>query len=48
MANPVRFLLVPIYVIGPFFIELTKANLDVAYRVITMNIRPGIIRVHPV
>jgi multicomponent Na+:H+ antiporter subunit E len=23
-----------------------KANLDVAYRVITMNIRPGIIRVH--
>jgi multicomponent Na+:H+ antiporter subunit E len=30
----------------PFFIELTKANLDVAYRVITLNIRPGIIRVH--
>ena len=29
---------------GPFFIELAKANLDVAYRVITGRIRPGIIR----
>jgi multicomponent Na+:H+ antiporter subunit E len=35
-----------VYVPGPFFVELTKANLDVAYRVITMKIRPGIIRVH--
>jgi multicomponent Na+:H+ antiporter subunit E len=45
MANPTRFLLLPVYVIGPFFLEVIKANLDVAYRVITMNIRPGIIRV---
>ena len=45
MANPLRFLLIPVYVIGPFFIEVIKANLDVAYRVITMRIRPGIIRV---
>jgi multicomponent Na+:H+ antiporter subunit E len=45
MANPLRFLLIPIYVIGPFFIEVIKANLDVAYRVITLRIRPGIIRV---
>jgi multicomponent Na+:H+ antiporter subunit E len=45
MANPFRFLLIPIYVIGPFFIEVIKANLDVAFRVITMRIRPGIIRV---
>jgi len=45
MANPLRFLLVPFYVIGPFFIEVIKANLDVAYRVITMRIRPGIVRV---
>jgi multicomponent Na+:H+ antiporter subunit E len=45
MANPGRFLLIPIYVIGPFFLEVIKANLDVAYRVITLNIRPGIIRV---
>ena len=45
MANPLRFLLIPVYIIGPFFIEVIKANLDVAYRVITMRIRPGIIRV---
>ena len=45
MANPLRFLLTPIYVIGPFFLEVIKANLDVAYRVITLRIRPGIIRV---
>jgi len=35
MANPARFLLIPVYVIGPFFIEVIKANLDVAYRVLT-------------
>jgi multicomponent Na+:H+ antiporter subunit E len=45
MANPARFLLIPVYVIGPFFLEVIKANLDVAYRVLTMNIRPGIIRI---
>ncbi|MDD1653197.1 MAG: Na+/H+ antiporter subunit E, partial [Methanomicrobiales archaeon] len=45
MANPLRFLLIPVYIIVPFFIEVMKANLDVAYRVITMKIRPGIIRV---
>jgi multicomponent Na+:H+ antiporter subunit E len=45
MANPLRFLLIPVYIIGPFFLEMMKANLDVAYRVITLKIRPGIIRV---
>ena len=44
MINPVRLILLAIYIPGPFFVELTKANLDVAYRVITGNIRPGIIR----
>lgn len=44
MADPVRLILLALYIIGPFFVELTKANLDVAYRVITGNIRPGIIR----
>ncbi|MDD1724095.1 MAG: Na+/H+ antiporter subunit E [Methanospirillum sp.] len=44
MINPVRLLLLLIYIPGPFFVELTKANLDVAYRVITGRIRPGIIR----
>lgn len=45
MLNPVRILMLMGYIIGPFFIEMAKANLDVAYRVLTMNIRPGIIRV---
>ena len=44
MLNPVRLIRLAIYIIGPFFVELIKANLDVAYRVITGNIRPGIIR----
>jgi len=46
LLSPIRLLLLLVYVPVPFFIELMKANLDVAYRVITLNIRPGIIRVH--
>jgi multicomponent Na+:H+ antiporter subunit E len=46
LLDPRRLLQLLVYVPGPFFVELTKANLDVAYRVITMKIRPGIIRVH--
>ena len=46
LLDPHRLLRLLVYVPGPFFVELTKANLDVAYRVITMKIRPGIIRVH--
>ena len=46
LLSPVRLFLLLVYVPIPFFIELIKANLDVAYRVITMKIRPGIIRVH--
>lgn len=45
IINPLRWVLGGIYVLGPFLIELTKANVDVAYRVITGRIRPGIIRV---
>lgn len=45
MANPLRFLLIPFYLFGPFLLEVTKANFDVAYRVLTLRIRPGIIRV---
>ena len=46
MANPLRWLLLLFYVV-PFFLEMAKANVDVAYRVITGRIRPGIIRVAP-
>jgi len=43
--NPVRWLRAIAYVAGPFFIEMAKANIDVAQRVITGKIRPGIVRV---
>lgn len=33
--------------IGPFFIAMAKANVDVAYRVITGKINPGIVRISP-
>jgi len=46
VLHPGRLLRLLVYVPGPFFVELTKANFDVAYRVITGKIRPGIIRVH--
>jgi len=46
LLSPIRLLLLLVYVPVPFFVELTKANIDVAYRVITLKIRPGIIRVH--
>ncbi len=46
MINPARLVLLGMYTIVPFFVEMTKANLDVAYRVLTMDIRPGIVRVH--
>ncbi|KUG20253.1 MAG: Na+/H+ antiporter subunit E [Methanomicrobiaceae archaeon] len=47
MANPVRWGTLAAYLIGPFFIEMAKANVDVAYRVITGRIRPGIVRIRP-
>lgn len=46
MLSPLRLLRIPLYICGPFLVELTKANLDVAYRVITGRVRPGIIRLH--
>ena len=47
MLNPIRWFLFLGYLIGPFFLAITKANLDVAYRVITGKINPGIVRIHP-
>ena len=44
-SNPLRWLRAIVYVLGPFFLEMAKANLDVACRVITGRIRPGIVRV---
>lgn len=47
MLNPLRLLLFVVYLIGPFLWAMAKANLDVAYRVITGRIRPGIVRLSP-
>ncbi|AIF68675.1 cation:proton antiporter [Palaeococcus pacificus DY20341] len=45
--NPKRWVLFIIYAIGPFFYAMAKANFDVAYRVITGKIRPGIVKISP-
>ncbi len=47
MANPVRWFTFLGYLIGPFFIALAKANIDVAVRVITGKIKPGIVKIDP-
>jgi multicomponent Na+:H+ antiporter subunit E len=47
MLNPVRWFLFLVYVFGPFFVAMAKANLDVAYRVITGKINPGIVKISP-
>jgi multicomponent Na+:H+ antiporter subunit E len=47
LLNPVRWILFLGYLIGPFFFSLAKANLDVAYRVITGKINPGIVKISP-
>ena len=45
--NPLRWGYFLCYLVGPFFVGLVKANLDVAKRVITGHIRPGIVKVTP-
>ena len=47
MLNPIRWFMFLGYVIGPFFIGMAKANFDVAYRVITGKINPGIVKISP-
>jgi multicomponent Na+:H+ antiporter subunit E len=47
MANPLRWILLGIYICIPFFLEIIRANIDVAIRIITGNINPGIVKVNP-
>jgi len=47
MLNPIRWIIFIVYLIGPFFFAMAKANFDVAYRVITGRINPGIVRISP-
>jgi len=46
MANPVRWFIFIGYLFY-FFYEMAKANVDVAYRVITGKIKPGIVKISP-
>ncbi len=43
--NPFRWVRFISFLFGPFLIALIKANIDVAIRIITGKIRPGIVRV---
>jgi multicomponent Na+:H+ antiporter subunit E len=45
MANPARWFTAIGYFFGPFLVALFKANIDVAIRVVTGKIRPGIVRI---
>lgn len=45
VLNPWRWLKATAYFCGPFFCEMAKANVEVACRVLTGHIRPGIVRV---
>ena len=46
MLNPVRWFTFLVYLF-PFFFAMAKANVDVAYRVITGRINPGIVKINP-
>lgn len=45
--DPKRLLDFIHYLFGPFAVGLAKANIDVAKRVITGEIRPGIVKINP-
>lgn len=47
MLNPLRWFKFLAYGFGSFFLAMAKANFDVAYRVITGKIRPGIVKINP-
>ena len=47
MLNPKRGLLFFAYFFGIFLPAMAKANVDVAYRVITGRINPGIVKISP-
>ena len=47
MLNPKRWFLFLAYFLGIFLPAMAKANIDVAYRVITGRINPGIMKISP-
>ncbi len=47
LLNPVKWVIFLFYLIGPFFYAMARANIDVAFRVITGKINPGIVKISP-
>lgn len=47
LLNPFFYLGLILYFIGPFFIALLIANVEVMYRIITGKIKPAIVQVDP-
>jgi multicomponent Na+:H+ antiporter subunit E len=47
LLNPLRWVLFLVYLFVPFLISVVKANLEVAYRIITNRIKPGIVKISP-
>lgn len=47
ILNPLRWLALLVYLLGPFLFAMARANIDVAYRVITGKINPGIVKISP-
>lgn len=43
--NPMRWLGFLYFMFGPFMVAMVKSNIDVAIRIITGNINPGIVKV---
>jgi multicomponent Na+:H+ antiporter subunit E len=46
MLNPKRWFIFLVYLF-PFFFAMARANIDVAYRVITGRINPAIVKINP-
>lgn len=47
LLNPVKWVLFLYYLVGTFLPALVIANIDVAYRVLTNKINPGIVKISP-
>ena len=45
VINPFKWILATFYMIGPFFLSLLIANIEVMYRIISGRINPAIVRV---
>jgi multicomponent Na+:H+ antiporter subunit E len=45
ILNPLNWILFLLYIIGPFLLSLTLANLEVVYRVITGRFKPAIVKI---